>query len=100
VRIHEQLIPWEQDRCIKIDDSYEHEVFQQSERRRFVFILDLPHPELRPEELEVLGGLSKAFGSAARPEPARSLRVSDWGGEGSGLSTGGDQSHTDRSAGG
>jgi Aspartyl/Asparaginyl beta-hydroxylase len=54
-RIHDQLITWKQDKCIKIDDSYEHEIFQQSDRRRVVFILDLPHPELRPEELEYLG---------------------------------------------
>jgi hypothetical protein len=53
-RIHDQLITWKQDRCIKIDDSYEHEVFQQSDRRRVLFILDLPHPELLPEELEFL----------------------------------------------
>ena len=49
-RVHDQLITWKQDRCIKIDDSYEHEVFQQCDRRRVVFVLDLPHPELRPEE--------------------------------------------------
>ena len=54
LRIHDQLITWKQDKCIKIDDSYEHEVFQQSDRRRVVFILDLPHPELLPEELEFL----------------------------------------------
>ena len=53
-RIHDQRITWKQDRCIKFDDSYEHEVFQQSDRRRVVFVLDLPHPELRPEELEFL----------------------------------------------
>jgi Aspartyl/Asparaginyl beta-hydroxylase len=53
-RIHDQLVTWEQDSCIKIDDSYEHEVFQQSDRRRVVFVLDLPHPELLPEELEFL----------------------------------------------
>lgn len=35
---------------IKIDDSYEHEVFQQSDRRRVVFVLDVPHLQLRPEE--------------------------------------------------
>ena len=28
-RIHDQLITWKQDRCIKIDDSDEHEVFQR-----------------------------------------------------------------------
>jgi hypothetical protein len=58
-RIHDQLITWKQDSCIKIDDSYEHEVFQQSDRRRVVFVLDLPHPELRPEELEFLGQIMR-----------------------------------------
>jgi aspartate beta-hydroxylase len=53
-RIHDEVITWKQDRCLKIDDSYEHEVFQQSDRRRVVFVLDLPHPELRPEEPEFL----------------------------------------------
>jgi hypothetical protein len=53
-RIHDQLITWKQDKCIKIDDSYEHEVFQQSDRRRVVFVMDVPHTELRPEELEFL----------------------------------------------
>jgi ornithine lipid ester-linked acyl 2-hydroxylase len=54
IRIHDQTITWKQDKCIKIDDSYEHEVFQQSDRRRVVFVVDMPHPELRPEELEFL----------------------------------------------
>jgi Aspartyl/Asparaginyl beta-hydroxylase len=58
-RVHDQLITWEQDGCIKIDDSYEHEVFQQSDRRRVVFVLDLPHPELLPEELEFLEELMR-----------------------------------------
>jgi ornithine lipid ester-linked acyl 2-hydroxylase len=54
IRIHDQTVAWKQDKCIKIDDSYEHEVFQQSDRRRVVFVVDMPHPELRPEELEFL----------------------------------------------
>lgn len=54
LRIHDQKVAWKQDRCIKIDDSYEHEVFQQSDRRRVVFVVDLPHPELRQEEVEFL----------------------------------------------
>jgi hypothetical protein len=58
-RVHDQLITWKQDSCIKIDDSYEHEVFQQSDRRRVVFVLDLPHPELLPEELEFLEELMR-----------------------------------------
>lgn len=53
-RIHDQRITWKQDKCLKIDDSYEHEVFQQSDRRRVVFVMDVPHTELRPEELAFL----------------------------------------------
>ncbi|WP_292975747.1 aspartyl/asparaginyl beta-hydroxylase domain-containing protein [Mycobacterium sp.] len=54
LRIHDQRITWAQDKCIKIDDSYEHEVFQQSDRRRVLFVLDVPHPDLRPEEIGFL----------------------------------------------
>jgi hypothetical protein len=54
LRIHDQRITWKQNRCLKIDDSYEHEVFQQSERRRVVFVLDVPHPDLRREEFQFL----------------------------------------------
>jgi hypothetical protein len=53
-RIHDHTITWQQDRCIKIDDSYEHEVFQEADRRRVVFVLDVPHPDFRPEEFEFL----------------------------------------------
>jgi len=65
-RIHDQLITWKQDRCIKIDDSYQHEVFQQSDRRRVVFVLDVPHPELRPEELEFLQEFMRCTTAAGR----------------------------------
>ncbi len=68
IRIHDQLITWKQDRCIKIDDSYEHEVFQQSDRRRVVFVLDVPHPELRPEELEFLHEFWQCTTGAGLPQ--------------------------------
>jgi aspartyl/asparaginyl beta-hydroxylase len=66
-RIHDQQITWKQDKCIKIDDSYEHEVFQQSDRRRVVFVLDVPHPELRPEELEFLQEFTRYTTGAGLP---------------------------------
>jgi hypothetical protein len=66
-RIHDQSITWEQDRCIKIDDSYEHEVFQQSDRRRVLFIVDVPHPDLPPEELEFLQEFMRCTTAVAAP---------------------------------
>ena len=68
-RIHDQLISWKQDKCIKIDDSYEHEVLQQSDRRRVVFVVDVPHPELRPEELEFLQEFWRCTTGAGLPQP-------------------------------
>jgi hypothetical protein len=66
-RIHDQVITWKQDKCIKIDDSYEHEVFQQSDRRRVVFVLDVPHPELRSKELEFLQEFTRYTTGAGLP---------------------------------
>jgi hypothetical protein len=67
-RIHDQLVTWSQGRCIKFDDSYEHEVFQQSDRRRVVFVLDLPHPELGPQELEFVEEFMRCALDRSDPE--------------------------------
>jgi Aspartyl/Asparaginyl beta-hydroxylase len=67
LRIHDQKVAWEQGRCIKIDDSYEHEVFQQSDRRRVVLVVDVPHPELRHEEIEFLQEFLRYTNGVALP---------------------------------
>lgn len=50
--VHNRIVSWRNNECIVFDDSYEHEVFHQSDQRRVVLIVDVPHPELTPAELE------------------------------------------------
>ncbi len=54
---------WEEGRCIVFDDSFEHEVWNESTRRRVVLVLDLWHPDLRSDEVELLAGLHR-YGAA------------------------------------
>jgi len=49
-RVSNNLNKWLQDDCIVLDDSYYHEVFQQSDNKRVIFLLDCWHPELSIHE--------------------------------------------------
>ena len=48
--VHNRIVSWRNNECIVFDDSYEHEVFHQSDQRRVVLIVDIPHPELTAAE--------------------------------------------------
>ena len=45
---------WERGRCIVFDDSFVHEVWNLSDRRRVVLIVDVWHPDLSQEEVALL----------------------------------------------
>ena len=65
---------WQEGRCVVFDDSFSHEVWNESDRRRIVLVLDLWHPDLTDEEVELLAGLHRygaANGSGARRYWAR-----------------------------
>ena len=49
-RVSNNLNKWIQDDCIVLDDSYYHEVFQQSDSKRVIFLLDCWHPQLTIHE--------------------------------------------------
>jgi aspartate beta-hydroxylase len=61
LRVHDRIATWHEGRCIVFDDSYEHEVFQQSDRRRVVLIVDAPHPDLTAAERAVLGRIMRVM---------------------------------------
>lgn len=61
LRLHDRIETWRQDACIVFDDSYQHEVFQQADRRRVVFILDAPHPELTPPERTLISDVIATY---------------------------------------
>ncbi len=45
---------WSEGRCIVFDDSFEHSVWNDSDRPRIVLIVDLWHPDLSDEEIVLL----------------------------------------------
>jgi aspartate beta-hydroxylase len=49
---------WELGRCIVFDDSFFHEVWNQSGARRVVLIVDIWHPDLSREEVNLLQWMS------------------------------------------
>lgn len=52
---------WEENGCLLLDDSFEHEVRHEGSRRRVVLIVDCWHPELTLSERLFLGELYNAW---------------------------------------
>jgi hypothetical protein len=48
---------WTQGRCIVFDDAFVHDAWNDSDRERIVFIVDLWHPDLSDDEVALLEGL-------------------------------------------
>ena len=63
---------WEEGRCLVFDDSFSHEVWNESDRRRVVLVLDLWHPDLGEDEVALLAGLQR-YGAANKASAER-----DW----------------------
>jgi hypothetical protein len=61
---------WEEGRCVVIDDSFVHEVWNDSDRRRVILVLDLWHPDLGDDEVDLLAGLHR-YGAANGPAAQR-----------------------------
>lgn len=59
LKVHDQVIPYEEGKCIVFDDSYLHEVKYETstttttEQQRVVLLIDIWHPELTDLEKEV-----------------------------------------------
>ena len=63
IRVGEVTRTWEEGRCLVFDDSFVHEVWNDSDRRRVVLVLDLWHPDLAEDEIALLAGLHR-YGAA------------------------------------
>jgi aspartate beta-hydroxylase len=50
---------WDEGRCLVFDDSFVHEVWNRSDRERIVLIVDVWHPALSRDEIELLTGLHR-----------------------------------------
>lgn len=50
IRLGSEICRWHEGRCLVFDDSFEHEVWNDSTRERTVLIIDFWHPELTSAE--------------------------------------------------
>ncbi|MCP3866973.1 MAG: aspartyl/asparaginyl beta-hydroxylase domain-containing protein [Gammaproteobacteria bacterium] len=51
IRVHDQILHWEEGKCIVFDDSYEHEVQNNTDQRRVVLFFDVIRPMRTPGRL-------------------------------------------------
>jgi aspartate beta-hydroxylase len=54
IRVGAQTRTWSEGRCLLFEDSYEHEVWNRSDERRIVLIVDFWHPDLTAIEIRAL----------------------------------------------
>lgn len=64
IRVDGKVGGWTEGRCIVIDDSFTHDVWNWSERRRVVLVVDLWHPELSAREVALIRAIN-LYGSTA-----------------------------------
>jgi hypothetical protein len=54
IRVGTQTRTWSEGRCLLFEDAFEHEVWNRSDERRVVLIVDFWHPDLTPVEARAL----------------------------------------------
>ncbi|XP_055364049.1 aspartyl/asparaginyl beta-hydroxylase isoform X3 [Betta splendens] len=54
IRCTNQTREWEEGKVLIFDDSFEHEVWQEADSFRLIFIVDVWHPELTPYQRQTL----------------------------------------------
>lgn len=70
VRVGGVTSTWQEGRCVVFDDSFPHEVWNDSDRARTVLVLDLWHPDLSEDEVALLAGLHR-YGASSGQTAAR-----------------------------
>ena len=57
IRVGEESKVWQEGKCLLFDDSFEHVTWNNEKRTRIVFIVDMWHPNLTAEEIELFQDL-------------------------------------------
>ena len=59
MRVNGTSATWDDGRCLVFDDSFPHEVWNESNRERIVLVVDLWHPDLSDDEVHLLDGFQR-----------------------------------------
>lgn len=77
IRAGHEWRTWESGKCLILDDSFEHEVKHNGDKRRVVLIVDCWHPDLTQKEREFLTHLHQIWQKPTRKAAKRRFRHSD-----------------------
>jgi aspartate beta-hydroxylase len=66
LRVGEYVRTWEAGKCLVFEDRFEHEAWNRTAHARTILVVDLWHPDLRPEEIVALRGLHRFALAQAR----------------------------------
>lgn len=69
IRVSDETRSWENGKMMVFDDTYEHEAWNRSDRRRVVLLFDVWHPDLTLAEVHILSGLLDALVAAGAVAP-------------------------------
>ena len=59
IRVGDQIRSWEEGKVLMFDDSYEHEVWNETEQVRVLLLIDLWHPDVTRSERNKIGEMYK-----------------------------------------
>ena len=59
LRVGEETVNWREGKCVVFDDSFTHEVWNDSDKPRAVLVVDVWHPDLSAEEVALLNELQR-----------------------------------------
>lgn len=62
IRVKDQIRRWEEGKCLVLDDSFNHEVWNRSDRNRVILLVDFWHQDLTEIEIQVISQLSRVIG--------------------------------------
>jgi aspartyl/asparaginyl beta-hydroxylase (cupin superfamily) len=63
MRVGTEIVQWQEGKCLVFDDSFEHEVWNRSDERRIVLLIQFWHPDLTPDETWALKELVQLEGA-------------------------------------
>lgn len=64
IRVASEARPWEEGKCLIFDDTYEHEIWNNSQNIRGILLMDVWHPGLTEVEVAALQYLSGELAAA------------------------------------
>jgi len=57
IRVGNQVKTWTQDKALVLDDSYDHCVWNETDEKRVLFLLDIWHGDIPPQERQDIVGM-------------------------------------------